>query len=451
MFRGRQLENIDSRFYNWMLGQMDPWPLLHGLDLNEFGVFSSRFRFDWKLEESELSESLNSKRPNGRPVSNSSKNPPHEKLKRQKSLHPHGAQPPPPPPSLSSQSPTSKVTATATLSSSSPSSSDGGFSLEIRGFQSSYINPLSGAHILKCIVYDTVDISSYGDSPWPGTKKNGGFPSLIDIVPVKGQIYIFHVNRNNTKISLQETPKFRHYGAVCRFCSEVLIGTAYNKKSKKLAPPPTELICETCLCNIGSQRERKEYSPSSNVFFNQYRVNSGRTIIQMAEDYHFKELLETLSEVKKSKTTDKQKWTKKYADAPGSQGRTALMIAVEACNVQVFEALLDIGCDLSVKDSMNQNVLHKACSTPSTYYMVKKLLEKKFPSQNFLDAQDRFGRTPMMYASKAGILETVQILLDAGASTQLLDGGGKDAIAFALENDADDALINLLERSNRSR
>ncbi|KAL3451363.1 ankyrin repeat-containing domain protein [Aspergillus insuetus] len=108
-----------------------------------------------------------------------------------------------------------------------------------------------------------------------------------------------------------------------------------------------------------------------------------------------------------------------------NDGRRPIHDAVAASEYLVAW-LINKGATLTALTHAQQNVLHIAAISKQSNTM-GLLLETLADSQrqNLLNQQDNGGRTPLYYACLSGHLQTVSLLLEAGADVQIPDSNGE--------------------------
>ena len=125
-------------------------------------------------------------------------------------------------------------------------------------------------------------------------------------------------------------------------------------------------------------------------------------------------------------------------EARTKKGLTPLLCArenVSTSRINVMHTLLSAGANLDAKDENGDTALHQAVSLSRPDWV--ELLLSFNPN---LEIQNKTGETPLLravdfsplsYAEK--ILETVQLLLDAGADTKATDEKGQTAVLIAIK------------------
>jgi ankyrin repeat protein len=120
-----------------------------------------------------------------------------------------------------------------------------------------------------------------------------------------------------------------------------------------------------------------------------------------------------------------------------ASGATPLIQAAIYADADLIEWLLDRGADVNAADEAGTTALMVAAGDPAK---VRLLLARDAK----VDAQSRFGRTPLLVASAyAGNLESVELLLQAGAKATDQDQFGETALTSASKR-GDAAVVEAL-------
>lgn len=117
--------------------------------------------------------------------------------------------------------------------------------------------------------------------------------------------------------------------------------------------------------------------------------------------------------------------------AVGSDGRSALMIAVIAGNRAMVEALLAHEASVGHSDRIGNTALHYAAETGNVR-ILRMLLDHAAP----VDETNRQGLTPLMLAARRGHAAAAEALIDAGANIDRLDYTGRSALIWAEDSRA---------------
>ncbi|CAD7704850.1 unnamed protein product [Ostreobium quekettii] len=124
-------------------------------------------------------------------------------------------------------------------------------------------------------------------------------------------------------------------------------------------------------------------------------------------------------------------------DAVNKKGSTPLMEAAETGNAQVAKMLLEAGADVEVFAQGGWSTLH-AAALGASKEVVKLFLQcyKEAP----VNARDKEGRTPIMYAVWSKQLAICQMLVDAGAEVDVTDNGRRTTLLWASVGGSTDVL-----------
>jgi hypothetical protein len=114
-----------------------------------------------------------------------------------------------------------------------------------------------------------------------------------------------------------------------------------------------------------------------------------------------------------------------------STGNTLLHAAATVGDIALAEALIRRGAQVTAKNSAESTPVHIAAEQGFTD-LVSMLI--KGGDVRVLDGCDGSGRTAIILAAQKGHMETVRVLLDAGASPRIMDKGRKNAAQRALES-----------------
>jgi len=108
--------------------------------------------------------------------------------------------------------------------------------------------------------------------------------------------------------------------------------------------------------------------------------------------------------------------------ATDSEGRTLLHRASFGGNIQCIQELLSHGFGLDTQDTQKRTCLHHAAMSPKSSGAIHYLLAKGLnPHQEDID-----GWTPLLWATKGGLAETIEVLSAAGTSIPLEPGRNSD-------------------------
>ncbi|KAJ3642022.1 hypothetical protein Zmor_028486 [Zophobas morio] len=129
-------------------------------------------------------------------------------------------------------------------------------------------------------------------------------------------------------------------------------------------------------------------------------------------------------------------------NSQNENGTTPLQRACRNGDYQNAKLLLEVGATINTTDNGNRNALHYASeSLKVNRDTIKLLIEKGF----HVDAQSQNGTTALQLACLKGIYENVVILLDFGASINIINKMGNNALHCAADSHNDNRdILNLL-------
>lgn len=130
-------------------------------------------------------------------------------------------------------------------------------------------------------------------------------------------------------------------------------------------------------------------------------------------------------------------------------GITALHLASTICASRVTK-LLRAGADVTAVDHQKRTVLHYAArgGNANALGVLTELLTQKFLDE-IIDHSDCNGRTALHDAVRSGVLESVQILLDASANPNARDFRGKSSLYIASECHEERSFMELQRSSHQ--
>ena len=125
------------------------------------------------------------------------------------------------------------------------------------------------------------------------------------------------------------------------------------------------------------------------------------------------------------------------------QGKTGLHVACSQGLVSVVRKLLDEGARADIKGDYGDTPLHDA-AVKNYPKIVTQLLERSRTNNFPLDIQNNEGQTALDAACLKGCYDVVQILLDFGADTSIVDNEGDTAFYYAVKSRNSKVLEKLL-------
>ena len=130
------------------------------------------------------------------------------------------------------------------------------------------------------------------------------------------------------------------------------------------------------------------------------------------------------------------------ADAPGSDGSTLLLAAIDQGRLASVEALLEGGADPNRAGPDGETAVHAAAFSGKP-----ELLQAVLAHGGDADARNpHTGETPLMRALLSSNREQYRVLLDAGADPALADRTGDTALHFAARTNNGGAILALLDK-----
>ncbi|XP_071099039.1 serine/threonine-protein phosphatase 6 regulatory ankyrin repeat subunit B-like [Haliotis cracherodii] len=111
----------------------------------------------------------------------------------------------------------------------------------------------------------------------------------------------------------------------------------------------------------------------------------------------------------------------------GQHGLTALMVAAESANKDVFDLLVSKGADLTLTDDDNDTVLHLACEGGN-----RSIVEYLLPSFD-INCRGQYDRTPLMVAAESANKDVFDLLVSKGADLTLTDDDNDTVLHLACE------------------
>jgi ankyrin repeat protein len=128
-------------------------------------------------------------------------------------------------------------------------------------------------------------------------------------------------------------------------------------------------------------------------------------------------------------------------NAKDARGQTPIMFAAAYGSPEALKILISNGADVSAQDSAGQTALHRAVGNAQK---VRLLLEKAPDRRAYVNKATRLGRTALtVAAATTGALDSIKLLLTAGAEVNIADTDGvTPLIAASLADNA--AVVRLL-------
>ncbi|XP_067667460.1 ankyrin repeat domain-containing protein 50-like [Haliotis asinina] len=111
----------------------------------------------------------------------------------------------------------------------------------------------------------------------------------------------------------------------------------------------------------------------------------------------------------------------------GEFGRTPVMLAARGGHRVMFEFLREKGCNMSLLDNKENNILHMACYG-GHIAIVKFVLSLDIVDIN---SREHYGRTCVMVAAHRGRMDVLKYLLKRGGDVSLLDKTGENILHIA--------------------
>lgn len=120
---------------------------------------------------------------------------------------------------------------------------------------------------------------------------------------------------------------------------------------------------------------------------------------------------------------------------PTLSGKTPLACALAYQHYEMAEILLSAGADASILDVNGANALHHLFSSNGVAKDRSELARKVMDNGADINAQDRYGNTPLHNAASLKSEWGVRVLLDNGADTSLRNAQGTNAQEIAYGDD----------------
>jgi len=132
-----------------------------------------------------------------------------------------------------------------------------------------------------------------------------------------------------------------------------------------------------------------------------------------------------------------------------SYKNTALMVAVDHCNLEVVRLLLEHGARVNDKDAEKQTPIQKVSCDNDEEQDGAEIYRLLIANRADVNVRDEDGQTLLMKASENGSVDGVRLLLDAGAKPNLKDEDGETAYQKTDSEDIKKLLIQYGARSKK--
>ena len=136
-------------------------------------------------------------------------------------------------------------------------------------------------------------------------------------------------------------------------------------------------------------------------------------------------------------------------DSQDEYGGTPICIAIVAGQTEIVKKLIEKNARLDTKNINGNNALHIALTSRDPK-MINFLIEENLfiganiqNTQEYLNCQNKEGKTPIHIASEFNNGEAIKLLLWAGVDSQLISLYGEKALHLAAKNFSTDAIIAL--------
>ncbi len=165
--------------------------------------------------------------------------------------------------------------------------------------------------------------------------------------------------------------------------------------------------------------------------------------------YGAKSLLKLANEVNEPKIAKmlKDNKAKDFIDEKNANelGLELCEICQRAYNINIAKVkeLTDMGADVNAKDYTGQTALIFVSK-----YGVKEVVELLIQNGVDVNLKDRYNNTALMWAANYGYKEVVELLILSGADVNLKDTGGRNAIMHAENEEIRKAIIDAVKKRN---
>jgi hypothetical protein len=135
---------------------------------------------------------------------------------------------------------------------------------------------------------------------------------------------------------------------------------------------------------------------------------------------------------------------------PPMDGNEPLLIAaLRRGHTVIAKILIDAGVDVNARDHLGLTPLLVACGKTTHGYQV--IAEKLIAKRAELDVHDIFGYTPLMLAVSGGMFDIARLLIQSGASAEVISRKGETALQmlYASPKPEARALLELLAQRGK--
>ena len=112
-------------------------------------------------------------------------------------------------------------------------------------------------------------------------------------------------------------------------------------------------------------------------------------------------------------------------------------------NIAKVKELMDMGADVNAKDYTGHSALIFVSK-----YGVKEVVELLIQNGVDVNLKDRYNNTALMWAANYGFKEVVELLILSGADVNLKDTGGRNVIMHAENEEIRKAIIDAVKKRN---
>lgn len=171
---------------------------------------------------------------------------------------------------------------------------------------------------------------------------------------------------------------------------------------------------------VECKNNKDEITEMLSVFSNPKNLTrEGKSLLQLLiEEGNIKNLLSFI----KNKNLD--------INSLNAKSQTALHIAIKEKKFDIFLALIELGADVEVLDSVGNNLLHYAVNS-GDYRFVSKLLSL---NKSDINAVNKLGLTPLNFAASKSKIIIANALLEKGANPNICDNFSESPLHKAMKN-----------------